>query len=124
MDLQWTFNLRQGVHYDDGTEFTADDVKYTFDRGIGIADPDGAFVGIGYGDIIKDVTVVSPYVVRFDLKIPFAAFLSLMACQASGHCRSRITLLWLGAPGMCRTWSCTRMVTLEEVTRWAWVPTR
>jgi peptide/nickel transport system substrate-binding protein len=81
--LQWTFNLRQGVTYDDGTEFTADDVKYTFDRGIGIADEDGAFVGIGYGDIIQSVTVVSTYVVRFDLKIPFAAFLSLMACQAS-----------------------------------------
>ena len=81
--LQWTFNLRQGVKYDDGTEFTADDVKYTFDRGIGIADEDGAFVGIGYGDIIQSVTVVSTYVVRFDLKIPFAAFLSLMACQAS-----------------------------------------
>ena len=81
--LQWIFNLRQGVKYDDGTEFTADDVKYTFDRGIGIADEDGAFVGIGYGDIIQNVTVVSTYVVRFDLKIPFAAFLSLMACQAS-----------------------------------------
>jgi peptide/nickel transport system substrate-binding protein len=81
--LQWTFNLRQGVKYDDGTEFTADDVKYTFDRGIGIADEDGAFVGIGYGDIIQNVTVVSTYVVRFDLKIPFAAFLSLVACQAS-----------------------------------------
>ena len=81
--LQWAFNLRQGVKYDDNTEFTADDVKYTFDRGIGIADEDGAFVGIGYGDIIQSVTVVSTYVVRFDLKIPFAAFLSLMACQAS-----------------------------------------
>ena len=81
--LQWTFNLRQGVKYDDNSEFTAEDVKYTFDRGIGIADEDGAFVGIGYGDIIQSVTAVSTYVVRFDLKIPFAAFLSLMACQAS-----------------------------------------
>jgi peptide/nickel transport system substrate-binding protein len=81
--LQWTFNLRQGVKFDDGKEFTADDVKYTFDRGIGIADEDGPFVGIGYGDIIQSVTVVSTYVVRFDLKIPFAAFLSLIACQAS-----------------------------------------
>jgi peptide/nickel transport system substrate-binding protein len=81
--LQWVFNLRQGVKYADNREFNADDVKYTFDRGIGIADEDGAFVGIGYGDIIESVTVVSTYVVRFDLKIPFAAFLSLMACQAS-----------------------------------------
>jgi peptide/nickel transport system substrate-binding protein len=81
--LVWTFNLRQGVKYDDGTEFNATHVKYTFDRGIGIADEDGPFVGIGYGDIIENVTVVSKYVVKFYLKIPFAAFLSLMACQAS-----------------------------------------
>jgi peptide/nickel transport system substrate-binding protein len=81
--LQWTFDLRQGVHFDDGTEFTADAVKYSFDRNIQIADPDGPFVGIGYGDIIGNVVVVSPYVVQFNLKIPFAAFLSLMASQAS-----------------------------------------
>jgi peptide/nickel transport system substrate-binding protein len=81
--LQWTFNLRQGVKYNDGTEFNATNVKYTFDRGIGIADEDGAFVGIGYSDIIQNVTVVDKYVVKFYLKIPFAAFLSLMACQAS-----------------------------------------
>ncbi|MEM2105802.1 MAG: ABC transporter substrate-binding protein [Candidatus Bathyarchaeia archaeon] len=81
--LVWTFNLREGVKYDDGTEFNATHVKYTFDRGMGIADEDGPFVGIGYSDIIENVTVVSKYVVKFYLKIPFAAFLSLMACQAS-----------------------------------------
>jgi len=81
--LTWTFNLRQGVKFDDGTEFTADAVKYSFYRNIQIADPDGPFVGIGYGDIIDSVKVVSPYVVQFNLKIPFAAFLSLMASQAS-----------------------------------------
>jgi peptide/nickel transport system substrate-binding protein len=84
--LVWTFNLRQGVKYDDGTEFNATHVKYTFDRGIGIADPDGAWVGIGYGGeggIIKNVTVVDKYTVRFNLNIPFAAFLSLTACQAA-----------------------------------------
>jgi len=80
--LVWTFNLRQGVMFDSSREFTAEDVKYTFDRGIGIADEDGAFVGVGIGDIIDSVTVVSDYVVRFNLKIPFAAFLSLMAFQA------------------------------------------
>ena len=79
--LTWTFDLRQGVMFDSEREFTADDVKYTFDRGIGIADPDGAFVGVGIGDIIDSVTVVSRYVVKFQLKIPFAAFLSLMAFQ-------------------------------------------
>jgi peptide/nickel transport system substrate-binding protein len=81
--LHWTFNLRQGVKYDDGTEFNATDVKFTFDRGMGIADPDGSFVGIGYSDIIDSITVVSKYVVEFNLKIPFGAFLSLMAYQDS-----------------------------------------
>jgi peptide/nickel transport system substrate-binding protein len=82
--LQWTFNLREGVKYDDGTEFNATHVKYTFDRGIGIADEDGAFVGIGIGGeggIIKDTTIVSKYVVKFNLNYPFAAFLSLLTGQ-------------------------------------------
>ena len=79
--LIWSFILRQGVRYDDGTEFNATHVKYSFDRGIGIAD--GAFVGIGYTGIIENVTVADKYTVKFYLKIPFAAFLSLMACQAS-----------------------------------------
>jgi peptide/nickel transport system substrate-binding protein len=81
--LHWTFNLRQGVKFADGTEFNATHVKYTFDRGIGIAASDGPFVGIGYSDIIDNVQVVSKYQVKFNLKIPFSAFLSLMACQAS-----------------------------------------
>jgi len=82
--LIWTFNLRQGILYEDNvTEFNATHVKYSFDRAIGIADEDGALVGIGYDGIIDNVTVTSKYVVKFYLKIPFAAFLSLMACQAS-----------------------------------------
>jgi peptide/nickel transport system substrate-binding protein len=81
--LNWTFNLRHGVHFDNGSEFTADSVKYSFDRNIQIADPDGPYIGIGYGDIIDNVKVISTYSVQFNLKIPFAAFLSLMASQAS-----------------------------------------
>jgi len=79
--LEWTFNLRQGVQYDDGTVFNATHVKYTFDRAIELADPDGAFVGIGFSDIIQSVTIVDTYTVKFTLKIPFGAFLSLIAGQ-------------------------------------------
>jgi len=79
--LEWTFTLRQGVQYDDGTVFNATHVKYTFDRAIQMADPDGAFVGIGFSDIIQSVTVVDTYTVKFTLKIPFGAFLSLIAGQ-------------------------------------------
>ncbi|MFM8509257.1 MAG: ABC transporter substrate-binding protein, partial [Betaproteobacteria bacterium] len=30
--LQWTFHLRRGHHFDDGSEVTADAVKFYFDR--------------------------------------------------------------------------------------------
>lgn len=106
--LQWTFNLRQGVKFDDGTEFNATHVKYTFDRGIGIADEDGPFVGIGYGDIIRNTTVVSKYVARFYLKIPFAAFLSLMAAQASYIVDSKY------APKAGPSWNLTDVIEYKE----------
>ena len=81
--LTWTFTLRQGVLFDDGTEFNASHVKYSFDRNIGIASPDGPQLNMEYDAIIKNVTVVSKYVVKFNLKITFGPFLGLMACQAS-----------------------------------------
>lgn len=81
--MTWTFTLRHGVKFSDGTEFTSSAVKYSIDRGIQIANPDGAFVGIGYGDIIDRIDTPDDYTVVFHLKIPFAPFLSLMACPAS-----------------------------------------
>lgn len=82
--LTWTFNLRQGLKWQDGTEFTANDVKYSFDRSVfKIANPDGPQVGIGFSDIINGVNATSKYQVVFHLNIPFSPFLSLMACQCS-----------------------------------------
>jgi peptide/nickel transport system substrate-binding protein len=79
----WTFTLRQGVLFEDGTEFNASHVKYSFERNIGIASPDGPQLNMEYDAIIDTVEVVSKYVVKFNLKIPFSPFLGLMACQAS-----------------------------------------
>ena len=79
----WTFTLRQGLLFDDGTEFNATHVKYSFDRNMGIASPDGPQLNMEYDAIIDNVEVVSKYVVKFNLKIPFGPFLGLMACQAS-----------------------------------------
>lgn len=82
--LTWTFNLRQGVKFQDGTEFTANDVKYSFDRSVfKLAIPEGPQIGIGYPDIIKSVEVASTYQVVFTLNFPFSPFLSLMASQSS-----------------------------------------
>jgi peptide/nickel transport system substrate-binding protein len=76
--LTYTFILRSGLKYDDGTPFNSTDVKFSVDRGIQIADPDGAFVGLGIGDIIGSVTTPNATAVVFHLKQPFSAFLSLM----------------------------------------------
>jgi len=89
--LEWDFTLRQGVLFPDGREFNATDVKYTFDRncnltGDGLFELDGPQLNMGYageGGIIDDVEVVSEFVVRFNLQIPFAPFLQLMGCAAS-----------------------------------------
>jgi peptide/nickel transport system substrate-binding protein len=59
--LTYTFKLHQGVKFHDGTEFTAKDVKYTYDY---YRNPDNAavhigdFVGVGSVETPDDYTVV------------------------------------------------------------------
>jgi len=78
----WTLTLRQGVLFEDGTEFNASHVKYSYDRAIGIAHPDGMPVGMEFDSIIDSVEVVSKYVVEFNLVQPFGPFLPLISGQA------------------------------------------
>ncbi|MFW9975979.1 MAG: ABC transporter substrate-binding protein [Candidatus Thorarchaeota archaeon] len=84
----WDFNLREGVVYENGNLFNATHVKYSFDRncnltGTGLLMLDGPQFNIGYNDIIANVTIMSEFVVRFYLKIPFAPFLKLLAIPPS-----------------------------------------
>ena len=81
--LTWTFQLREGVTFADGTPFTSESVKYSFDRNIGLAMPDGPQLGLGYGDMIASVEAPSEYTVVFTLKAPFAPFLALLAFSGS-----------------------------------------
>ena len=57
--LTWTFDLRQGAKFSDGTEFDANAVKYSFDRSMGLYLSDGPQAGVGYKDIIDSVEVTS-----------------------------------------------------------------
>ena len=71
--LVYTFTLRPGVRFSDGTAFDAPAVKFAFDRLRAInKGPAGVF------DQISRVDAVSPSVVRFTLSGPFAPFLSAL----------------------------------------------
>lgn len=75
----WVFKLRDGVKWHDGSPFTADDVKYTFDR---ILDPDaGSFLVPQIGEDAK-AEVVDPLTVKINLPAVNASYPDLMTAVA------------------------------------------
>lgn len=107
--LEYTFTLRKGVKFHDGTTFNASAVKYSIDRAIRIGDPDGPFWilaqcikgGPDYMNFIYTmtgeetqaeidaaanaylaaggVTVIDEYTVKITLEFPYAPFIYCMA---------------------------------------------
>ncbi|MBA4535656.1 ABC transporter substrate-binding protein [Bacillus aquiflavi] len=83
--LVYTFNLREGVKFHDGTDFNAEAVVYNFERWIkgntGVSGDDTPFPYFQsqFGDIIKEVKAVEEYKVQFTLNRPQAVFLKNLA---------------------------------------------
>jgi peptide/nickel transport system substrate-binding protein len=79
----YTFTLRKGVKFHDGTPFNAQAVKFNFDRLLNPKAPGhqtGPFpLAQQYFGDIKSVTVMGANIVRFTLKAPSAALLSNLA---------------------------------------------
>lgn len=72
----YSFDLREGVKFHNGETFSADDVKYTFER---ILAPATASTYATLFASLKSVEVVSPTRVVFHLSEPFAPFLTNVA---------------------------------------------
>ncbi|QQE78199.1 ABC transporter substrate-binding protein [Alicyclobacillus sp. SO9] len=74
--LNWTFDLRKNVLFQNGKTLTAADVKYTFDR---ILNKQTGDPNISDFSEIKSISIVSPQTVKFTLSKPYAPFLASMA---------------------------------------------
>lgn len=75
----WTFYLRKGVRFHDGTPFTAEAVHYSIERTLAI-NQSPAFI-MGQFMTANEVKVVDPYTVQFRLKKPAPDLLAAMASQ-------------------------------------------
>lgn len=81
----WTFNIRQGVMFNDGTPLTVDDIVYTF-TSIFTADPSRS-KGIFDGTLLPEgVVKVDENTVRFDLLKPTGNFPYSVGSTSYGMC--------------------------------------
>ena len=72
-DTHYVFNIRKGIKFHDGSELTAEDVKFSLDRAI-------ASASVSYiVDFIKEVNIKDEYTVELVLHAPYAPALNNLA---------------------------------------------
>jgi len=78
---EWTFYLRKGVLFTDGSELNADAVKYTIDRLMAINLGPAAW----YAKLVQSIEIVDNYTVKFHLKYPYSVFPNLLSALDAGY---------------------------------------
>ena len=76
-DLTWEFKLRKGVHFHDGSPFTAEDVAFTFQRVPNVPNSPSSFAT--FTKPIVDVKIVDPYTIILKTATPHVLLPSDMA---------------------------------------------
>lgn len=83
--LQWTFKIRKGITFDDGSPLNAEAVRYSLDRTLAI--------GKGPADNITAIAamnVVDEYTLRITLKNPYGPFLQTLATDGASILNPKI----------------------------------
>ncbi|MDB4895526.1 MAG: extracellular solute-binding protein family 5 [Firmicutes bacterium] len=75
----YTFNLRTGVKFHDGTDFNAEAVVYNFER---MRDPKLNSPRLAEIKDVDKVTALDPATVKIELKNPFSGFLATLSDRA------------------------------------------
>ncbi|MEZ4861266.1 MAG: ABC transporter substrate-binding protein [Caldilineaceae bacterium] len=90
--LEWTFNLREGVTWHDGSPFTADDVVFTYNRS---KDPDQSIHSAVIANIL-DCQKVDDLTVKLILEKPQASLLVKTLERSSGRAMTIVSQKALG----------------------------
>jgi peptide/nickel transport system substrate-binding protein len=75
--LTWEFKLRRGVRFHDGSEFAAEDVRFTLERAPNVPNSPSSFSQ--YIRQITAIEVVDPYTVRLKSEKPFPLMPTFMS---------------------------------------------
>ena len=78
--LTWIFKLRQNVKFSNGNDFTAEDVKYSFDRVLTMGAPESGVDWIlGVCMDMNSTKVIDDRTVQINLTQPYGGFLAILA---------------------------------------------
>lgn len=72
----WTFKIREGVLFHDGSELTLDDIVFSFER---IMDPETGSAYARYFESVVDIRATEDHEIVVELGEPFAPFLAGLA---------------------------------------------
>ena len=77
--LTWTFHLRHNVKFSNGNDFTAEDVKYSFDRVLIMGAPESGVDWIlGQCMDTNSTTILDEYTIQINLTESYGGFLALL----------------------------------------------